>query len=370
MKSLLTESDYKKLLKFHLFINADYERFIPNVLQHLADNFDFPVTAYTIFNKDSNNETYVENVYSDSIHTESLLNYKNNHYKSDLFFQRISYKQVSVLRKNLYTIDDIAKREEFFGTVYGRSLANQNIYSQAVIRGALSKTVPFHVLSFFKTSEDGDFTPYELELLENISQIFCKSVVLYKNYIDQKSYQFYLTSLCNDQNTGLAVLDTHLKVIYSNQLILEFISETYGIIKYNNVSTVVGEIINKAKEYHGIQTDKLTSEVIFTEGNYELSFKPHYYRSGEFVKRFLFITTKKQQVTSSPYEFNLEIFSQYNFSAREAEIINLLAHGYNNNEIADALFISVSTVKFHVRNIFNKLGVTNRTAAIAKILKT
>ncbi|TKC61230.1 response regulator transcription factor [Pedobacter hiemivivus] len=56
-------------------------------------------------------------------------------------------------------------------------------------------------------------------------------------------------------------------------------------------------------------------------------------------------------------------------SFREQEIIELLAQGTSNKEIADLLFISTGTVKTHVRNIYKKLHVTNRISAINKIKK-
>ncbi len=54
------------------------------------------------------------------------------------------------------------------------------------------------------------------------------------------------------------------------------------------------------------------------------------------------------------------------FSAREMEIIRLIAEGWSNSEIAQKLYISVRTVKYHTTNIYSKLGVSGRTQAIAR----
>ena len=52
-------------------------------------------------------------------------------------------------------------------------------------------------------------------------------------------------------------------------------------------------------------------------------------------------------------------------SAREVEVLRLLAVGRTNREIADALFLSANTVRVHVRNIMTKTDTENRTAAAA-----
>jgi two-component system, NarL family, response regulator YdfI len=52
-------------------------------------------------------------------------------------------------------------------------------------------------------------------------------------------------------------------------------------------------------------------------------------------------------------------------SPRETEILNMLASGLGNKEIAWRLKISQHTVKFHVTSIFNKLNVSSRAEAVA-----
>jgi two-component system response regulator DegU len=56
-------------------------------------------------------------------------------------------------------------------------------------------------------------------------------------------------------------------------------------------------------------------------------------------------------------------------SAREQEVLQLMARGYTNREIAAQLFISEKTVKNHVSNILRKLDVSDRTQAVVKGVK-
>lgn len=56
-------------------------------------------------------------------------------------------------------------------------------------------------------------------------------------------------------------------------------------------------------------------------------------------------------------------------TTREREILLMMAHGKSNQDIADLLFLSISTVKSHIRNLFHKLEVEDRTQALTRALK-
>ena len=56
-------------------------------------------------------------------------------------------------------------------------------------------------------------------------------------------------------------------------------------------------------------------------------------------------------------------------TAKEAEILQLVAEGLNNIEISKIMVTTVHTVKAHLTSIMKKLGVTNRTAAAYVALK-
>ncbi|RME54809.1 MAG: DNA-binding response regulator [Caldilineae bacterium] len=59
----------------------------------------------------------------------------------------------------------------------------------------------------------------------------------------------------------------------------------------------------------------------------------------------------------------------HDLTSREREVLELMAKGYNNVEIAEELVVSRSTVKFHVSNILSKLQATSRTEAVAVALE-
>ena len=63
-----------------------------------------------------------------------------------------------------------------------------------------------------------------------------------------------------------------------------------------------------------------------------------------------------------------EVRERFRLSRREAEVALLLADGLSNEEVAEALFVSVHTVRTHVERVLAKLGVAGRAAVRAALL--
>ncbi|WP_422360338.1 tetratricopeptide repeat protein [Reichenbachiella sp.] len=70
---------------------------------------------------------------------------------------------------------------------------------------------------------------------------------------------------------------------------------------------------------------------------------------------------------------DLEIFNEQlvtPLTEREYEILKLSLTGMTNKEIADKIFVSLSTIKFHLGNVYHKLGVSNKKEALEYVVKT
>jgi LuxR family maltose regulon positive regulatory protein len=80
----------------------------------------------------------------------------------------------------------------------------------------------------------------------------------------------------------------------------------------------------------------------------------------EFVDELLATSTHVPELSPSPD-------SPYEpLSERELEVLNLVSKGYSNRQIAEALYITLGTVKKHLNNIFGKLQVKNRTQSVTR----
>jgi len=77
------------------------------------------------------------------------------------------------------------------------------------------------------------------------------------------------------------------------------------------------------------------------------------------------IVEKKIVLTTGPdFTLNEEEVRRLNLSKRELEVLQLMADGLSNKEIASKLFVSLNTIKTHSAQIFEKMEVKRRTQAV------
>jgi two-component system, NarL family, response regulator LiaR len=78
------------------------------------------------------------------------------------------------------------------------------------------------------------------------------------------------------------------------------------------------------------------------------------------------LTSRKVILIGPEFVFNEVELHRLGISKREHEVLELMAKGLSNQEIADKLFVSLNTIKTHTSNLFLKLEVSRRTQAVQK----
>ena len=78
------------------------------------------------------------------------------------------------------------------------------------------------------------------------------------------------------------------------------------------------------------------------------------------------LTRKKVQVVGPEFIRNDVELARLEISKRELEVLELMAQGLSNQEIANKLFVSLNTIKTHSSNLFLKLTVSRRTQAVQR----
>lgn len=78
---------------------------------------------------------------------------------------------------------------------------------------------------------------------------------------------------------------------------------------------------------------------------------------------------KEIRVSAENFVFNEKESDRLGLSKREIEVLEFMAQGLSNQEIADKMFVSLNTIKTHTSNLFSKLDVKRRTAAVEEARK-
>lgn len=73
---------------------------------------------------------------------------------------------------------------------------------------------------------------------------------------------------------------------------------------------------------------------------------------------------RRAQWQQQPIKNNQQITSQNLLTSKEKEVLEMVANGASNKQIADKMFVKEVTIKTHLNSIFKKLKVTNRTQAV------
>jgi two-component system, NarL family, response regulator LiaR len=81
--------------------------------------------------------------------------------------------------------------------------------------------------------------------------------------------------------------------------------------------------------------------------------------------------TRGETVISRDFRLNTSMTwpgADLRLTERESEVVTFLASGMSNRDIADAMILSENTVKTHLKSIFQKIGVSSRAQAVARIV--
>ncbi len=255
--------------------------------------------------------------------------------------------------------------EEFSGTDFYRSfLKPQGIYHMLIVVIARDDK-PFAFLGIHRGIDQPAFSADEVELANQLGPYLSSvadrvhmadELALYKRTVETLSYGL--------MNKGVLILDPSMRLIYANEyagLAMadcdDFDSDTRRfpdvIAQACQSLLALGENLN------------VTSSANFTL-NIDAQTINGYVRANHHQQQpMLFLAF----FNSDEYGVvNPKVCDEFGITARELAVVRCVAEGKTNPEIADELFISVRTVQNHLRSIFTKCDVHNRTSLTNKVL--
>ncbi|MBD2518418.1 response regulator transcription factor [Nostoc sp. FACHB-973] len=164
--------------------------------------------------------------------------------------------------------------------------------------------------------------------------------------------------LVNSTNPDIVLLDIGLPDINGLEMITRIKKDTLSkviILSAYSSQNMINEAFACGADSYFLKTTKIDS----IKNAIRSIYQNEEYLDQAIIKRFLGLNHRQSTKIKGKRYNELP-------TTQEIEILKLIASGYSNKEIANQLFISISTVKSHTGNLFLKLGARDRVNAIIK----
>lgn len=306
-------------------------------------------------------EIYFCNFHNDSVSYEDFIfcgwtkeeleRYHNEDvYKMDEVLPMVSNSSPIIFRSSDVFIQSEREKTKYYNDVV-RPLGMD--YS---IEGNISyEEGQLSAISIHRSEHNNDFTPKAVEVIKyirphliNISKIY-NNLKKNSNIINTAPLSF--DSMSN--NFSYCVFDKNFNLLRSNTAHLEEICECEKEQLINIISEQLSPAINKLKD----QAD-YTQELCIGKHRFMANIK----QTGDEY----YILIYDFSITIS--KLLAEVKNKYNLSPREYEVFLCITEGLDTAEIADKLFISATTAKKHLINLYKKLNIKGRHQVLSIIL--
>ncbi len=219
----------------------------------------------------------------------------------------------------------------------------------------------------FRYREDNPFQDAEIARCRYLAPIIGNAYLEYLQAEEMKKDAALFTMLQNSMYFGALVFDRSFSLIKANKIGIVRMSEVTGkemaAEMVADFAAIIKSMINEEEKVENHLTIYKTIE------NYIIELVVHYDfdESQNLTRHYIVFIYKKQWFNSMMTSSLDEVINQYDLTEREKQIVYLIVCGYSNNQIADELYISLYTVKEHIKSIFRKMNLNSRGELIIKV---
>lgn len=312
-----------------------------------------------------------------NIREKYLQQYQEHYYRYDPFNLTHGYLQC----RPVVSDSVLFQSSEFKNSIFYNDFLQSHDVSRQLVLFLRGNRRMLGFIGLHRSDEKAEFTTHELALAEAMVPMLSQSL--------EKAFQFDATqaklthyqTILNRSSAGVLMLSNKMTHLFSNDiakgLLEEMRRQGFELATSNdslhNLPKIVFDI---CRELRPQGTHKKTEGAAQTlQKDFTLRNGTTITLNAEILEQAstgftppLFVITfeTKAEKQSRINEYLLQ--NEMGFTKREIELVHYLFKGLKNTEIAELLSITEGTVKNHLRNIFDKMGVTNRTSLIYEIL--
>lgn len=216
-------------------------------------------------------------------------------------------------------------------------------------------------ITVYKEANQPDFSEEEMEQLKIYGDILTSRYALANSIYTANIAKSLNNALFDSMSIGFLCFDEKYQIIDSNEFATYFL---YAVLNCPNMNEARKSFLRITK------LDKIhlgNKEEIVTYKNYNIALSEKYVMDSNQYAHLYYIgiITMVSRATNSGNSVKESFVQQHNLSMKEREILREILKGKSYQEISDAFFISINTVRTHLKNIYKKTGVNSQRALIA-----
>lgn len=350
----LKSEDMERLLHFSMSLTANLKDIPHMVLGCIQDIFHYNSTSYVVFNDDVRGNHYVSEVYSNYFPTIALELYQDTLHKFDPGYEHRETRRVSN-PSSFLTIDNY---ESGSASPFTQTMRQFGLNCQIVIGANVTASTPIHCLCIYKGQKSEEIEQYELNLLEAIGYIFSSAVSIYKKFHRLQHTVELIQRYLDEDEKPVAIYSPTSKARTYNQA-FQFYAGRVSSKDSPNVRAFLQGLLASAdfqeKESECFPGKDCT--ILLEQQGRQIAVDKHNSTgSGTGDVSYLITVASEPDIP----KVNPTVFSRHQLTARETEVAILMVDGVSNPDMAKRLFISMPTLKTHIRNIYSKFGAASR----------
>lgn len=331
---------------------TSYSFFNINLLRLIEKHFGYKNSAVTIYNN---------NVYFDSVSINKVCDlsdyYKKIFHKEDTFSAHISSIYGAVNTINTRVIKSSDCFSNYTTCSYYKFLQTVDL------KWACCMLFGNYRLTIYKETNEEDFSDSEIELFKLIVNMLSNRRKLYERLKDSSATLRIKNQLLDSMSIGSVTLNENYTPIEYNETAAHFLS---AVMHFSNISSSIARLLELLSTGARQPVGRAGSQTITYQGYSVTIDKQFVPDENNFIEIYYAITiTSPVQNKSMPEYIKKNLMSKYNLSPKEVEILEKIVEGNAYQQIADSLYISINTVRAHLKSIYKKLNVNNQRALYA-----
>ena len=346
---MLQAIHYQKILSFTAEVQKANDHYCQKVLQALQTYFNFSHTAF--FLKDYSYTTPVASTLNENL----LAEYHNTFHKYEIF-----HNETVLSSKPIVTTTDLIEENVYKASSYYKDFLDKYQYDHTLALNFITNNQTIGGIGIHKHKSEGPFTTNELNILALLNETITYSLIHHLSCNQLSIYEELLNGFLSLENQVFLVVNEKFQLFNTK------INQHYytRVNNYQEFNLNIEQLLNYLRKNHCVLFNK---SILYFE-DYQIEIIPKEQKDGivSIDKRYYVIVITRPHSISQKIQMT-EHFKKYKLTPREIEIILLVLDGCTNQQISEALYLSINTIKTHLKNIFVKLDIPNRAAIFKKL---